>query len=158
MHTASHTSAAVDHFDAWRQLDIPGRMAVVIERFRFMLDETVSLKHFASQPETCDLSDGELHAHIGKALQLVENASVPEPTYDREARIRQGVKALIGILPSRDDIDGRLALHDFSPAERRDLLAEIVTITADEFAALQANPDVTDRYPEMRDALTANAN
>src|SRR3569623_1965274 len=83
----------------WAHLDIPHRMALVIDRYRFSLDGTVTERNFEAEHETCDLSLEELRANIGKAQQLIEAGVTATAAYDRAARVSEGARLVLGLMP-----------------------------------------------------------
>lgn len=139
MHTATQPAAP----PAWLGLAIPGRMAIVIERYRHTGDGTVTERHFQSEPETCDLSLDELRAHIGAAKQLVppegsDVARSAEPPYDRAARLRFATALIAGLMPAIPTIHTTLRQQNFSNAEIADLWGELVEGAASTFTTTAA--------------------
>lgn len=145
----------------WRHLDIPHRMARVIERRRHMLDGTVTERNFGEEPETCDLSLEELRANIGKAQQLIDDGA-PEPAYDRAARLDAGVSLVMGMLPAIPAIHATLRDNGFTNSELGDLWDELIARAADDFHADRAPIHPTgarDGLPDWgRRMLERNAN
>jgi hypothetical protein len=117
----SPASAAAPAVAPWQHLDIPHRMARVISTARLNFGEDrVTERDFARAVETCDLSKDELEANLGAAARLLISEE-PEPTYSRAERVAHGAAAILGMLPSRADLEGRLALYHFPKSEIADL-------------------------------------
>ena len=136
LHTSTETTTAPGVLP-WAHLDIPHRMARVIEARRHLISETVSERDFQEAPETCDLSLDELRANIGRASIIVHQAA-PEPAYDREARIRLGVQLVMGMMPAIATIHTTLRQAEFTNGELATLWDEIIARSADDFHADRA--------------------
>jgi hypothetical protein len=154
----SPASAAAPAVAPWQHLDIPHRMARVISTARLNFGEDrVTERDFARAVETCDLSKDELEANLGAAARLLISEA-PEPTYSRAERVAHGAAAILGMLPSRADLEGRLALYHFPKSEIADLWAEIIAKAADDFHAQVGQPlSPADPGQWARDMLSKNA-
>lgn len=142
----------------WAHLDIPQRMARVIERCKIGIAEAVTENDFLREPETAEISLEDLRANIGKATILVVTGH-GEPTYNRAERIKHGVAALLTVMPDRATVIETLAFHNFPRAEAADLAADIVDQVADRWRGSGAALDTArDGLPDWgRRQLERNA-
>ena len=123
----------------WGNLDIPTRMLAVMSRVRLIGgEERVTSDDFHRAPETCDLSQAELDANIGKASILLVKGQSAEAAYDREARIIRGAALVLGLMPDAGAVHATLRDAGFTTREVGELWPEIISRAADRFDADRA--------------------
>lgn len=123
-------------------LSIPERMLAVITRNR-LAGLATTRDDFHQAEETCDLSDAELDANIGRAKRLANRDAVrhdqpaapvspweADPDY-RASRIALAAGTLAGLMPTEAEAIAILRTGDrFSVRELGALWPEIITETA----------------------------
>lgn len=138
LNTVSHSAAAP--VPAWLALDIPHRMALVIERRRHLLDGTVTERDFEAEPETCDLTAEDLHRNIGRATQLVEAPAQLSVAYNRAQRLTAARALVLGLMPSVGEVTSSLRRHEYSNTEIADLWPDLVPAIAEDFTVRCGQP------------------
>ncbi len=138
-------------------LDIPHRVAIVIDRCKTQGGEDTVDKHqFAAEPETCDLSEDTIRANIGKAKKILAEG-LPDLVRFRAERLKLAVDITLGLMPAEADIFARLrhAEPPFSNAEIADLWEDVIARSAERFHVRRAPKASTGLWG--RDMLEASA-
>lgn len=142
---------------AWQSLDIPHRVALVIDRGRLVGGfEQVRDVDFQAAPETCDLSIETIRANIGKATKILVEEGVPQiATYDRAARLKVAGGLVLGLMPAIPTIHTTLRQQGFGNAEIAELWNDLITGAARGFRSDRA--PVPDIGAHAREFLSKNA-
>lgn len=105
MHASAHTPffTTPGPVPAYAGQSIPERMAIVM-RANGGPDGSTDRKAFLRHPATCDLTEAELDANLGKAAAIVETPVDPLDAWDTEKLIARAVEVAKATIPNETAI------------------------------------------------------
>lgn len=144
-------------------LPTPELMAIVMRR----VGKPVERRHFHAAPETCDLTDAQLDAHIGAAARIVEAGDTrqvfpqpplhpwdADPSY-RVELIRRGGRLVATGLADTAAIVAALDRGQIEPAAMIDLWDDIITEAIDQMHRQPRLSPLARIIADLEEALTA---